>query len=67
VADREYGERLAAYLSLHPGETLDADAVCGYVRHYLARYCVPRDVYYVPALPRNATGKVVVRELPYCG
>jgi acyl-CoA synthetase (AMP-forming)/AMP-acid ligase II len=65
VRDQEYGQRLAAYLSLHPGEQLDADAVRGYVRHYLARYCVPRDVYYVPSLPRNATGKVVARELPY--
>jgi acyl-CoA synthetase (AMP-forming)/AMP-acid ligase II len=65
VADREYGQRLAAYLSLHPGEKLDADAVRGYVRHYLARYCVPRDVYYIPSLPRNATGKVVARDLPY--
>jgi acyl-CoA synthetase (AMP-forming)/AMP-acid ligase II len=27
------------------------------------RFAVPRDVYFVPALPRNATGKVVVREL----
>jgi acyl-CoA synthetase (AMP-forming)/AMP-acid ligase II len=65
VPDQEFGQRLAAYLALHPGETLDADAVRGYVRHYLARFCVPRDVYYVPSLPRNATGKVVTRELPY--
>ena len=65
VDDPEFGQRLAAYLSLHPGEQLDADAVRGYVRHYLARFCVPRDVYYVPSLPRNATGKVVARELPY--
>jgi acyl-CoA synthetase (AMP-forming)/AMP-acid ligase II len=65
VADPDFGQRLAAYLSLHPGEQLDADAVREYVRHYLARFCVPRDVYYVPSLPRNATGKVVARELPY--
>jgi acyl-CoA synthetase (AMP-forming)/AMP-acid ligase II len=66
VQDADYGQRLAAYLALHPGERLDPEAVREYVRHYLARYAVPRDVYYVPALPRNATGKVVVNELPYC-
>jgi acyl-coenzyme A synthetase/AMP-(fatty) acid ligase len=66
VPDAEYGQRLAAYLALHPGERLDPEAVREFVRHYLARYAVPRDVYYVPALPRNATGKVVVNELPYC-
>ena len=50
VPDEEYGQRLAAYLVLHPGERLDADAVREYVRHYLARFCVPRDV----VLPRRA-------------
>ncbi|MEJ3743380.1 AMP-binding protein [Actinomycetes bacterium KLBMP 9797] len=64
VPDPEYGQRLAAYLALHPGETLDADAVREYVRRYRARYCVPRDVVFLPYLPRNATGKVVTRELP---
>ncbi|MFC0526138.1 AMP-binding protein [Phytohabitans kaempferiae] len=64
VPDPEYGQRLAAYLALHWGETLDADAVREYVRRYRARYCIPRDVYFVPYLPRNATGKVVVRDLP---
>jgi acyl-CoA synthetase (AMP-forming)/AMP-acid ligase II len=65
VPDQQFGQRLAAYVALHPGERLDADAVREYVRHYLARFCVPRDVYFVPSLPRNATGKVVARDLPY--
>jgi acyl-CoA synthetase (AMP-forming)/AMP-acid ligase II len=65
VPDQEFGQRLAAYLALHPGERLDRDAVREYVRHHLARFCVPRDVYFVPSLPRNATGKVVTRDLPY--
>lgn len=64
VPDPEYGQRLAAYLALHPGEWLDADAVREYVRRYRARFCVPRDVYFVAHLPRNATGKVVARDLP---
>ncbi|AVT40136.1 AMP-binding protein [Plantactinospora sp. BB1] len=63
VPDRTYGQRLAAYLVLHPGETLDPDAVREYVRRYRARFSVPRDVLFVPALPRNATGKVLTREL----
>ena len=37
VPDHEYGQRLAAFLALHPGETLDPEAVREYVRHYLAR------------------------------
>ncbi|MER6755552.1 AMP-binding protein [Micromonospora echinofusca] len=63
VPDPRYGQRLAAFLALHPGETLDPEAVREYVRHYLARFSVPRDVVFVKYLPRNATGKVLAREL----
>ncbi len=58
VPDDEYGQRLAAYLVLHPGETLDAEAVREYVRHYLARFSVPRDVVFVevPAPQRHRQG-----------
>jgi acyl-CoA synthetase (AMP-forming)/AMP-acid ligase II len=64
VPDVEYGQRLAAWIALHPGGRLDADAVKEYVRHRLARFSVPRDVYFLDALPRNATGKIVHRNLP---
>ena len=47
VPDPEYGQRLSAFLALHPGETLDPDAVREYVRRYLARFSVPRDVIFV--------------------
>ncbi|WFE95712.1 AMP-binding protein [Micromonospora sp. WMMD987] len=63
VPDPQYGQRLAAFLALHPGATLDPEAVREYVRHYLARFSVPRDVVFVKYLPRNATGKVLTREL----
>ncbi|WP_238009217.1 AMP-binding protein [Dactylosporangium sp. AC04546] len=63
VPDDEFGQRLAAWIALHDGEWVEPDAVREYVRHRLARFSVPRDVYYIPALPRNATGKIVRRQL----
>ena len=63
VPDREYGQRLAAFLVLYPGERLDADMVREYVRRGMARFSVPRDVHFVAELPRNATGKVIRRYL----
>jgi acyl-CoA synthetase (AMP-forming)/AMP-acid ligase II len=63
VADDDFGQRLAAYLVLLPGEALDPQAVREYVRHSLARYYVPREVVFLSELPRNATGKVVTRYL----
>lgn len=65
VPDLEFGQRLAAWIALVPGERLDEDAVREYVRRNLARFSVPRDVRFVTALPRNATGKVVSRLLPW--
>jgi acyl-CoA synthetase (AMP-forming)/AMP-acid ligase II len=64
VPDAEFGQRLAAYLVLRPGERLGADAVRDHVRRRLARFSVPRDVHFVRTLPRNPTGKVVRRDLP---
>ena len=39
----------------------------GYVKEHLARYKVPRDVEFMDELPRNATGKVLKRELEEVG
>jgi acyl-CoA synthetase (AMP-forming)/AMP-acid ligase II len=63
VTDEQYGQRLAAYLVLEPGASVDPDEVRGWVRAELSRFSVPRDVDFVDELPRNATGKVVHREL----
>ncbi|HEV7464874.1 MAG TPA: hypothetical protein VGP96_01145, partial [Candidatus Dormibacteraeota bacterium] len=64
VPDDEFGQRLAAYVVRRDGASLDEAAVRGYVRDRLARYKVPRDVTFIDSLPRNATGKVLKRELP---
>jgi acyl-CoA synthetase (AMP-forming)/AMP-acid ligase II len=64
VPDDDWGQRLAAYLVLRPGERLDAEAVREHVRRHLARFSVPRDVIFLDELPRNATGKVLKRDLP---
>jgi acyl-CoA synthetase (AMP-forming)/AMP-acid ligase II/uncharacterized protein YndB with AHSA1/START domain len=63
VPDHQWGQRLAAYIVLRQGAVLDAESVRDIVHQKLARYAVPRDVYFVPELPRNATGKVLKRLL----
>ncbi len=64
VPDDEYGQRLAAYVVLREAAALEAEAIRTYVRANRARFCVPRDIVFLDALPRNATGKVVKRDLP---
>ncbi len=64
VDDEKFGQRLAAYVVLRDGASLDDDGVRDLVKDKLARFSVPRDVVFLDALPRNATGKVVARDLP---
>jgi fatty-acyl-CoA synthase len=45
------------------GAKLTEDALKKYVKNHLARFKVPRDVVFLDELPRNATGKVLKREL----
>jgi acyl-CoA synthetase (AMP-forming)/AMP-acid ligase II/uncharacterized protein YndB with AHSA1/START domain len=63
VPDREFGQRFAAYVVPRPGAAISPSVVRDYVHAHLPRFAVPRDVIFVNALPRNATGKVVRRNL----
>ncbi len=63
VPDDHFGERLRAFVVRCEGSALSADEVRDYVRDNLARFKVPRDVVFVDVLPRNATGKILKREL----
>jgi acyl-CoA synthetase (AMP-forming)/AMP-acid ligase II len=63
VDDEEFGQRLKAFVVKSDGEELSEDEVKAYVKKNLARYKVPREVAFLDSLPRNATGKVLKREL----
>jgi acyl-CoA synthetase (AMP-forming)/AMP-acid ligase II len=63
VPDEEYGQRLAAFVVAHPRAGLDADIVRDHVRQRVARFAVPREVFFVDELPRTQTGKVLKRLL----
>ena len=62
VDDEAFGQRLAAYVALSGAAT--PDELKGHVKSQLAGYKVPREVVVLDALPRNASGKIMVRELP---
>lgn len=58
VPDDRWGEIPIAIIALHEGSTLTKKEIQEYCRQYLAKYKVPKDVYFVNALPKNATGKI---------
>jgi fatty-acyl-CoA synthase len=67
VDDEKFGQRLAAYVAVEPGADVTADDLRAHVKSQLAGYKVPRDVTFLDELPRNASGKVMKRDLPESG
>jgi fatty-acyl-CoA synthase len=59
VDDEDFGKRLRAYIVPTPIAARDPQEIKNYVKDNLARYKVPRDVYFVDQLPRNTTGKLL--------
>jgi fatty-acyl-CoA synthase len=63
VDDDDWGQRLRAVVVPRNGKKLSEQELKSYVKQHLAGYKVPRDIQFVDELPRNATGKVLKREL----
>jgi acyl-CoA synthetase (AMP-forming)/AMP-acid ligase II len=63
LPDPEWGEVVTAYLVLDGGGPLDETGILTHCRERLAGYKVPRELHLVDALPRNAAGKLLRREL----
>lgn len=60
VPDEAWGERVVACVVRRAGEPAgDAAALRAFVRERLAPYKVPKDVVFLPELPKNPVGKVV--------
>jgi fatty-acyl-CoA synthase len=57
VPDTRYGEEVAAWIVLKPGETATEDEIRGFCRDQIAHYKVPRYVRFVSDLPMTVTGK----------
>ncbi len=63
VPDPRLGEVGVAYVVREPHAGDDAAAIIAWARQRMAGYKVPRRAVFVNSLPRNASGKVLKREL----
>ena len=61
--DPSRGEVALAFVELNDDATFDATALRAHCRESIAQFKVPREIRLVSALPRNATGKIVRRQL----
>jgi fatty-acyl-CoA synthase len=62
VEDEQFGKRLRAFVVVEDGGPDEAE-LKEWVKKNLARYKVPREIVFLPELPRNATGKILKRDL----
>ena len=63
VEDDDFGQRLRAFVVLEGDSSASEQELKDHVKQNLARYKVPREIWFIEELPRNATGKVLKREL----
>jgi acyl-CoA synthetase (AMP-forming)/AMP-acid ligase II len=60
---RDYGESIVAVVTLAGDSTISLDELREFVATRLAHYKLPRELVIVPQLPRNASGKILKRQL----
>ena len=58
VPHPDFGEAVTAVVVAKPGATLDPGAMIGAIKARIANYKVPKKIFVVSSLPRNAMGKV---------
>ena len=63
IPDPKWGETVKAFVVLAPGKLLTEQEVFEFCNERMARYKRPKQVEFLSALPRNAAGKVLKKEL----
>jgi fatty-acyl-CoA synthase len=63
VEDEEFGQRLKAFVVVQSGVEVSEQDLTAHVKANLASYKSPREIEFLDELPRNATGKVLKKDL----
>jgi fatty-acyl-CoA synthase len=63
VEDEKFGQRLKAFVVAEAEAEISEDELKAHVKANLAAYKAPREIEFLDELPRNATGKILKREL----
>ncbi len=67
IPDAKWGEAVKAVCAPKAGHSIDPESVIAWARERIAAFKTPKSVDIVPALPRNASGKILRKDLraPY--
>ena len=62
LPDKEYGERVTAFIIPKKGQKLDPVELKTYLKKRLSPFKVPKEFISVLELPKSSTGKILKRE-----
>jgi long-chain acyl-CoA synthetase len=63
MPDPVMGEEGCAFVVLRAGAAASPDALIAFCQERLAKFKCPKDVRFLPALPKNAVGKILRKDL----
>lgn len=63
LPDEEFGEIIAAFLVVKEKSQLNETSIISFAKQKLARYKIPRKIFFVEEIPRNLSGKILRKEL----
>ena len=63
MPDELWGEHVKASIVLQRGSTITPEEVKAYCKQNMPGFRVPKEIEFLPALPKNATGKVIISKL----
>ncbi len=63
LPDREWGEKVVAYIIPEPGKTIDSEEIKSFLKSRLSAFKVPKEYFTVADFPKSPTGKILKREL----
>ena len=63
IPDKEWGERVTAFMVPRPGKTISPDELRKYLKSRLSPFKVPKDYIILDEMPKNPAGKILKREL----
>jgi len=63
VPDREWGERVTAFITPKPGQKVVSEELKTFLKTRLSPFKVPKEYIILNELPKSPTGKILKREL----
>ncbi|NQU30113.1 MAG: o-succinylbenzoate--CoA ligase [Anaerolineae bacterium] len=69
LPNAEWGQQVAAAITLRPDASLDEKSLLSFCRQHLASFKLPRQIIFLDTLPRTSSGKIqrnkVIREMTH--